>query len=1311
MSDNNNNNTLEELEQKYNKFLENIDNFFESMFFSDFFSKLKQLQNLELLAFYVNYLSDCDFFERAKFFQENQNILNISQVDGFKNFVVKFFNDNKSLKTSYPSTPEKPTTSSISSKPENKNQDEKLSQTQLTNNKVASSISKNLIEDYYAFNRVSANYSDKELKKEYLTHTNKTISFYDKFFFNNLYDKLLSFKERNIINFYIVLFKSFSDKEIEDFASEYMNSPNDDYILELFNNFLEEANKSPKDTSLKEEKDLSNEKPLSQDKELSVDKTLSNNQKEELDTVILPSTDNESDISKESEDKDDDKSIFKSLDEVFGKSTKPKVNEKSSNYDNLKSPEISKTVVIKSEEDSDDEDFEEDEFIKLGQVNDLKEEPKNFSLNQTPQSNINQKEIFEQNKTSEIPQTVIIQSDDADDEDLEEDVIKLGQTNDLKEEPKNSSLNQTAQSNTNQKEIFEQNKSSEIPQTVVIQSNEDDLDDEEESDIKSHSHKKLLKKEENDKPHLNYLDTSNSETPEQKINIQKTEEAHGVEENKKEKDTEIENIKESEKDKALSILELIESANKESVNKNNEQRQETLQELKESAGTENLSNISENKTRISNDPNYQIAQVQDNNSSQKINKEQSSFIDKKAGNEENNSLNVSKNEEFNKVNAKKQPDLNTNKATSNFDNKNSVNTVESFLNSLNKENDDLFESNSTKEKVFGKHSNHFNEFKNSLKQRYFDFIDGLSSPDVRSFYRQLYSILNTIEGDNRAVITDYYLNRILNFKPEHIKLFSEKNKNITKEIILKAYQENKYAEQFIEDYRKFLIRINDKRVHEFFIRFGKQLLNKNTEVKVYFLNHLNNFSIEKLKNFYNTFPYKFDDNSIREFITNQYNEANLPKTNNLAQDTFRVNKLSDDFSQSKISGTPNANFRAQNIDSSKIKEGKQYLSDLDRKLQRGSSYEKFKNLYKEIINKEDFLNYGAFINCIIIYSKYLIEKDLANTKESSSIYSTNTDTDLNDLFKPIISYLLKNFEISKVFKQLLLLYHENLLHAEIIKMVREIVKSKYNNETTSSQDISKSKSYARSENTDFFNFVNHTANIKNACDEKRKNFNNLYKSLIDGIRGDDFSEVDVIDFFQLDMKLRTEIEGLLEKSQSIDSNYNCYVINIIRYLVKDNLLSGISPDYTLFKKFEECFVASIKVDYFNSKEFDNLFKILNKYSELKKTISSINQLVPSELKIKIKEKWINESNNIGLMTDLKWIYDNDLQSVTVRFCKNDMIVKIKNNVALMNKLNTDVYVNNVTENDSFTIKNYPAFFSSEEDVVNGIKINFVIDTI
>jgi hypothetical protein len=140
--------------------------------------------------------------------------------------------------------------------------------------------------------------------------------------------------------------------------------------------------------------------------------------------------------------------------------------------------------------------------------------------------------------------------------------------------------------------------------------------------------------------------------------------------------------------------------------------------------------------------------------------------------------------------------------------------------------------------------------------------------------------------------------------------------------------------------------------------------------------------------------------------------------------------------------------------------------------------------------------------------------------------------------------------------------------------------------------------------------------------------------------------------------------------------------------------------------FKGNFIVNIKVDFYESPAFDNFVKILNKYIQLRDKVRTLNNLSSSNVNNKTKEQWLRDSINTDSTIGFKWLFKNNLQSITIHFDKNNINVKIKNNVSLI-KNNSNNVVNNITEYDEFIIKNYPAFFDSELEVIDGIKRNFV----
>lgn len=369
--------------------------------------------------------------------------------------------------------------------------------------------------------------------------------------------------------------------------------------------------------------------------------------------------------------------------------------------------------------------------------------------------------------------------------------------------------------------------------------------------------------------------------------------------------------------------------------------------------------------------------------------------------------------------------------------------------------------------------------------------------------------------------------------------------------------------------------------------------------------------------------------------------------------------------------------------------------------------QKFEQYWKEI-ERNKFSNYCDFINIIVIYSEYLIVEDLMNEKKSRSPYYVKDigQIDSTNLYEYFAS-ILNKFEIKKVFKQLFSLYRENLLHAKIIEMVRDTVMKKYKETNTSDIKYNEYKDYK-----DFFDLVSCNEKIIDFCNERIQLQKKLYDCILTDFMIDEVSKSDVIEFFQLDMKLRESIKGLLELNKGyliederylIDSNYNCYVISIIKKIVT---LHGISLDSALLNMFKGNFIVNIKVDFYESPAFDNFVKILNKYIQLRDKVRTLNNLSSSNVNNNTKEQWLRDSINTDSTIGFKWFFKNNLQSITIHFDKNNINVKIKNNVSLI-KNNSNNVVNNITEYDEFIIKNYPAFFDSELEVIDGIKRNFV----
>lgn len=364
--------------------------------------------------------------------------------------------------------------------------------------------------------------------------------------------------------------------------------------------------------------------------------------------------------------------------------------------------------------------------------------------------------------------------------------------------------------------------------------------------------------------------------------------------------------------------------------------------------------------------------------------------------------------------------------------------------------------------------------------------------------------------------------------------------------------------------------------------------------------------------------------------------------------------------------------------------------------------------YRKEIERNKFSNYCDFINIIVTYSEYLIAEDLMNEKKSRSPYYVKNigQIDSTNLYEDFAS-ILNKFEIKKVFKQLFSLYRENLLHADLIKMVRDTVMKKYKETNTSDIKYIEYKDYK-----DFFDLVSCSKKIIDFCNERIQLQKKLYDCILTDFMIDEVSKSDVIEFFQLDMKLRESIKGLLELNKRyliederylVDSNYNCYVISIIKKIVT---LHGISLDSALLNMFKGNFIVNIKVDFYESPAFYNFVKILNKYIQLRDKVRTLNNLSSSNVNNNTKEQWLRDFINTDSTIGFKWFFKNNLQSITIHFDKNNINVKIKNNVSLI-KNNSNNVVNNITEYDEFIIKNYPAFFDSELEVIDGIKRNFV----
>lgn len=445
-------------------------------------------------------------------------------------------------------------------------------------------------------------------------------------------------------------------------------------------------------------------------------------------------------------------------------------------------------------------------------------------------------------------------------------------------------------------------------------------------------------------------------------------------------------------------------------------------------------------------------------------------------------------------------------------------------------------------------------------------------------------------------------------------------------------------------------------------------------------------------------------------LNNNYNNSFLEleqkRNNKITEDKIFKEKKEEIFND--IIYKSHISHNSQNNN-----EAKDYLRVLENfsSSQRSNHISKFIKFYKEAIDNDDFKNYAAFVNCIVIYSDYLIDEEFKNGNNSQTIYRTDTpkQIDLKKQIKTVIDFLLKKYEVKMVFKQIFSLYKENLLHAEIIELFRKNVMDKCHEITRNNCET---KYNIVKEYNDFFDLVYANEELKNYCNDRRIECNDLYNCILDEIKGEDFTSEDVIEFLKLDKKLREKIEGLLNKYASIDSNYNCYVFNIINQFVNDNILKRFSFDSTLLNKFKEDFIVNIKVDYFNSQAFNDLVKTLNNYNQSRKIVLKLKNSLPFDKDDQVTEQWFRDFNNTDSTISYEWSFENRLQSITINFIKNDMNVKIKNNVALLKKNNSNNWnsnsnVININESDKFTIKNYPAFFDSELEAVDGIKRNFV----